>query len=125
MFNPLNLALGGFYPGLVTALSIANFGFFDVEVVIEPVVPSGGGGGGFYPVQRNQKPERYRVTVRVKHKGKVYSESIIVDDHEARVTAKKNGIKIFTEDLAMVSLNGIQLFESENVIIKAEFKASK
>lgn len=122
MFSVQNLALGGFYPGLVTSMSIANIGIFDVEVIIQPVVS---GGGGYVPSRRNEKPERYRVTVRVIHNGKVYEESIVVDDHAARVSAKTNGIMIFSEDTAMVSLNGIQIMEAEQIEIRAKIKDPK
>jgi hypothetical protein len=124
MFDHKNLALGGFYPGLVTTRSIANLGTFDVEVIIPPVVPSGGG-GGYFPVARNQKPERYRVTVRVSYNGKRYEDSVIVDDYEARVIAKKNGIKIFTETDPMVSLNGVQVTDQQEIIVRAKIKTAK
>lgn len=114
MFDHKNLALGGFYPGLVTTLSVANLGTFDVEVIITPVVPSGGG-GGYVPISRGQKPDRYRVTVRVIHGQRRYEESVIVDDLQARVTAKVNGITVFTEDEVMISINGVQVNKSNPI----------
>lgn len=114
MFNALSLATGGLYPGLVTPFSIAMLGSFDVEVIIEPVIL--GGGGGYVPAPRWQKPDRYRVTVRVYHNGKRYEETAIVDDNEARVMARMNGIEKFSEDEVMVSFNGIQVNKSNPII---------
>ncbi len=113
MFDHKNLALGGFYPGLVTTLSVANLGTFDVEVIITPVVS--GGGGGYVPVVRGQKPDRYRVTVRVIHGQRRYEESIIVDDFQARITAKMNGITEFVTDEVMISINGVQVNKSNPI----------
>lgn len=110
MFNPKLLATGGFYPGLITTQAVANLGTFTVEVIIQPVVPSGG--GGWVPAPLGSKPDRYRVTVRVKHNGKIYTDSAIVDDIQAKVYAKLNGIT-FSHDTVMISVNGIQQFDHE------------
>ena len=101
------MAASGLFPGLKSTLSIANLGHFEREVIIEPVVRSGGGGYVRAPI--GMKPDRYRVTVRVKFKGKWHEETRIVDDNEARVEAKINGIKVFTENDVMISVNGVQV----------------
>jgi hypothetical protein len=85
-------------------------GTFEVEVIITPVSPSSG--GGWAPTPIGQKPDRYRVTVRVKHNGKLYVDSVIVDDTEARVYAKLNGIETFTENEVMISVNGVQVVDT-------------
>jgi hypothetical protein len=116
MFYHQNLALEGLFPGVSSFESIANKGHLEREVIIEPVV--GNGGGGYVPVPKGQKPERYRVTVRVTINGKRYEETQIVDDNQARVLAQLSGITLFSDTETMVSVNGIQVFENTEPSIK-------
>lgn len=85
MFDHRNLATEGLYPGLVSTFSIAVLGALEIEVIIEPVVPSFGGGG--YGVPLPQK-DKYRVRIRIKRKGKVWEYENIVSSTTARIIAK-------------------------------------
>ena len=116
MFFHQNLALEGLFPGVFSFTSAANKGYLEKEVIIVPVVSTGG--GGYVPAARGQKPERYRVTIRVKVNGNTYEETQIVDDNKARVLAELSGITVFTEDQTMVSFNGVQVFENTEPTIK-------
>lgn len=110
------MATMGLYPGLVSTWSIANLGHYETEVIIEPVSPSVG--GGYVPTPPGMKPDRYRVTVRVKFNGKWYEETRYEDDLQARVTAKIFGIEHFHEDQVMISVNGVHV-KNKNVEISA------
>lgn len=120
MFEHKNLAVQGLFPGQVTTRSIANLGTYETEVIIEPVIPhsSGGGGwGGFVPAPLHRKPTHFRVTVRIKYNGKWYEDTQIVDEKQARVIATLKGIKNFSTNNVMVSVNGVQIYEQEQITI--------
>lgn len=119
MFNFTNFAVDGLMPGLFSKLSAGTLGAFDVEVIIEPVVPSAGGGYTTWTPKFGAKPDRYRVTVRIKFNGKTYTDSKIVDDAEAHVIAKFNGINCFDENSTMVSVKGMQIFDAAEIKIRA------
>jgi hypothetical protein len=119
MFNFTNFAVDGLMPGLFSKLSAGTLGAFDVEVIIEPVVQTGGGGYAVWTPKSGGKPDRYRVTVRIKFNGKTYTDSKIVDDIEARVIAKFNGITCFDENSTMVSVKGMQIFDAAEIKIRA------
>ncbi len=116
MFEHKNLAVQGLFPGQVTTRSVANLGTYEIEVIIQPVVPRSGG-GGFVPAPLHIKPTHYRVTVRVKYNGKWYEDTQIVDEHNASVIATLKGIKNFQTGNVMVSVNGVQIFEQEQIKI--------
>lgn len=124
MFDHKNMAVEGLYPGLQTTFSIAMGGVFETEVIITPVVPSVGG-GGWAPAPLHLRAKNFKVTVRVRYNGVWYEETQIVDEHQARVIAKLKGIKQFSTGNVMVSVNGIQIFEQEQiqVIVNAVRKA--
>ena len=120
MFDFRNFAVDGLMPGMFTHSALATGGTMDIQVTIEPVVvaPSG---GGYVPWSRDSgvKPDRYRVTITVTINGKKYSDSKIVDDLQARVIAKFNGIE-FNETQPMISINGVQVVsEKQEVKITA------
>lgn len=83
MFDHRNLATEGLYPGLVSTFSIAVLGTLEIEVIIEPVVPSFGGGGVVLP-----RKDKYKIKIRVKRKDKVWNYESIVSSTTARVIAK-------------------------------------
>lgn len=118
MFYHRNLALNGLYPGVTSIRSISNMGMFETTVIIEPVKSSG---GGYVPVAKGEKPDRYRVTIRVIVNGKKYEETYIVDDHEARIMANVHGVMIFTEDVVMVAVNGVQVINEDEVRVIASY----
>ncbi len=113
MFQHLAGATQGLAPSLVSKRYIANLGMYDVEVIIEPVVPSGG--GGYSPPTFGQRPSHFRVTVKVTFKGKVYKSVQIMTPSEARVFAKLKGIVNFTENSPMVAINGVQILEQKEI----------
>lgn len=51
----------------------------------------------------------------MKFNGKWYEETQIVDEREARVIAALKGIKSFSTGSVMVSVNGMQIFEQEEI----------
>ena len=114
MFHHRNMAVNGLFPGLTTTRSVSNLGTFETVVIIQPVVSNGG--GGYVPVRRGQRPDRYKVTVRVSYDGKTHEDSVIVDDIEARVQAELHGITEFNETEVMISINGIQVNKSNPII---------
>ena len=116
MFDFRNFAVDGLMPGLFSHSTLATAGAKDIQVIIEPVVQALSG-GGYVPWNSgvSSKPDRYRVTITVTINGKRYSDSKIVDDTEARVIAKFNGIE-FDETVPMVSINGVQVFSEQTEI---------
>ena len=124
MFSHLNFAMDGLYPGMFNPAALATGGVYETEVIIEPVIPSPSGGGGYVPWTPSigSKPDRYRVTVIVRFKGKVYKDVQIVDDTAARVFAEFHGIQKFSDESIMVSVNGVQVIkENQEVSIKVSF----
>lgn len=115
MFDHKKMATHGLFPGTVTNLGVANMGVYDVEVIITPVVQNAGGGFSFAPLHR--KPTHFRVTVRIKYNGKWYEDTQIVDEKQARVIATLKGIKNFSTNNVMVSVNGVQIYEQEQITI--------
>lgn len=84
MFDTRNFALLGLYPGITSTRSIANLGQFEVEIIIEPEVPSLGGGSGYIsPV-----PSKYILTIRVSRKGKTWETKSKISITTAKVIAK-------------------------------------
>lgn len=117
MFDHKNMALDGMYPGLQSTFQIALRGEFETEVIIVPVVPRPSGGGGWGPPALHQVAKHFRVTVRVKYNGKWYEETQIVDEQQARVIANLKGIKSFSTGNVMVSVNGVQIHEQEQISV--------
>ncbi len=115
MFDHVNFAVDGLMPGFFNHASIANGGVFDVQVTIEPVIPAPGGGYVPWTNASQVKPDRYRVTVVVTINGKKYSDSQVVDDNQARVIAKFNGIE-FDETTTMISVNGVQVIGEQTQV---------
>lgn len=116
MFYHRNMAVNGLSPNEINTRSIANQGTFETVVIIEPVIRSSG--GGYVPVPRGQKPDRYRVTIKVTINGKTHQETQIVDDLNARVTARILGIEKFEPDTVMVSINGVQVFGEAEIQVR-------
>lgn len=113
------MAVQGLSPNEITRRSVANLGTYEIEVIITPEpTPSYSGGGGF----SRPLPRLFRITVRVRFNGKTYEDTKVVDEKRARVIANLKGIKSFSMDSAMVSVNGIQIFEQEEITIKVTRK---
>ena len=112
MFYHQSLAVHGLWPEFLSPGSIANLGHFETEVVITPVVRTGGGG---YVPSFKGKPDRYEVRVRVRIWDKWYEEVAIVSDDKARVSAEFHGITEFKDNAVMISVNGVQQYEPEKV----------
>lgn len=113
MFDHKNMAVDGMYPGLQSTFQIAMSGVFETEVIITPVVPTGG--GGFVSAPLHLRAKHFRVTVRVKYNGVWYEDTQVVDEKQARVIAQLKGIKSFSPGNVMVSVNGVQIFEQEQI----------
>lgn len=116
MFDHKNFALNGLFPGLVTTRSVANLGHFEIEVIIEPVAPSGG--GGFY---QPLKPSitKYKVKIRVTRKGKVWEYEQIVGSTTAKVLAKVLKKKVAEPIISVVHKS---MVEENEPIIKVTIK---
>lgn len=114
MFEHKNLAVEGMYPSMQSTFQIALRGEFETEVIIVPVVPSTGG-GGWAPAPLHIRPKHFKITVRVKYNGVWYEDTQIVDEKQARVIAELKGIKSFSTGNIMVSVNGVQIFEQEQI----------
>lgn len=116
MFSHVAAATLGLSPNAFTLLGLANQGLFYTEVIIEPVVPSYGG-GGYVGAPIGTRATHYRVTVRVTFNGKVYTDTKILDELNAKVFAQLRGIKFFKTDEIMVAVNGIQITEQADIKI--------
>ncbi len=100
MFDHKNFATGGFFPGRVTTRSIANLGSFEIEVIIEPVQPTGGGGGYYQP----SKKDKYKIRIRVSSKGRKWEYESIVNSLTAKVVAKLSGITLKAPEVQVKSV---------------------
>lgn len=117
MFDHKNFATGGFFPGRVTARSIANLGSYEIEVTIEPVQPSRGGGGG--ADYRPLKKDKYKIRIRISSKKKVWEYETITNSITARVVAKLSGI---TLNVAEVQVKSVTVSQEITPIIKVDKK---
>lgn len=117
MFNIANVAMDGMFPGMFSTFGVASLGLLEKTVTIVPVVTSQG--GGYVPAAIGQKPDRYRVTIRIIFNGKVYEDTVYVADTRARIIAKLNGIYEFVDDDVMISVNGIQVMTETQTEITA------
>ena len=114
MFYHQSMATQGLWAEFLSPRSIANLGHYETEVIITPVIQTGG--GGYVPSFRG-KPDRYEVRVRVRIGDRWYEEVAIVSDDKARVSAQLHGITEFKNDTIMVSVNGVQQHTAENVTV--------
>jgi|JI10StandDraft_1071094.scaffolds.fasta_scaffold21845_3 hypothetical protein len=121
MFLHRNLAVQGLSPGDLSTRSVANLGTFEVEVIITPIQPPSSG-GGYVGGYSKPLPRQFRITVRVKFNGKIYEDSQIVDEHRARVIAKFRGITVFSSTDPMVSVNGMQILDKNEIQIRVTKK---
>jgi hypothetical protein len=117
VFDHRNFATHGLFPGLVTTSSIANLGHWSVEVIIEPVVPTGGGGGFYTPL----KPDitKYRVRIRITRKGKVWEYDKVVNLATAKVVAKVIGKTIQSPS---ITVGKTSMVEQVDPVIKVTIK---
>ena len=92
MFEHKSFATEGLFPGLVTTRSVANLGHFEIEVIIEPVGPTGGGGYSYIPTKNIT--DKYRVRIKVTYKCKKWEYESLVGSTMAKVVASITKIKI-------------------------------
>jgi hypothetical protein len=106
MFDTRNMATLGLYPGLTTLRSIANMGHFEVEIIIEPEVPSFTGGGASGPWTVPQT--KYLLKIRVSRKGKTWEYNSKLNQSTAKVLAKFLG-----RELPVVNVTDSRLIKTE------------
>lgn len=112
------MALNGLFPGLVTTRSVANLGTFEIEVIIEPIRPSGG--GGYVPGDRKDK---YKVTIRISMKsGKTWKLERIVSNTLARVVARLMKIKLEVEETPQIVVHSVTATTESKPDIKVHVK---
>lgn len=112
MFVHTDIAMLGLYPnknGFFYHKSCALRG--ETYVEISRINGGGGGPSNGLGVYENVRSARYCVFVRVKLNGVWTEDSVVVDDFQARVSASLYGIETFSENDAMISVNGIQILE--------------
>ena len=117
MFNHKNFALNGLFPGLVTTRSVANLGSFEIEVIIEPVTPSGGGGGFYHPLKPSDT--KYKVKIRVTRNGKLWEYEKVVGSTIARVVAKVIRKKLAEPSILVTNTS---MVENTEPVIKVTIK---
>ena len=100
MYKHELFATEGLYPGLFKPIAFATVGAFTFDITIEPVYT--GGGGGYIP---GAKPDKYKITIRVNHKGKIWKIERVVSRTLAKVTAKLVGIEL--EPQPQISINSL------------------
>jgi hypothetical protein len=88
-FDHQNFATHGLFPGLVSTRSIANLGHFELEIILEPV--RGGPGTARTTDLRRPKKDKYKVTIRVRHKTRIWEYERTVSHVTAQVAAKLIG----------------------------------
>jgi len=118
VFDHRNLATEGLYPGLVSTFSIAVLGALEIEVIIEPVVPSVGGGGFGVVLPRKDK---YKLRIIVRRKDKTWNYETIISSTTARVIAKLNRVKR-VEPQIVVESSAVKVIEKEEPTIKVTKK---
>lgn len=85
MFDHRSYATEGLFPGLVSTRSIANLGAFIFEVIIELVEPA----AGRSPIARPQyEKDKYKITIRVRHKDRIWSIDSVVSKLTAQIAAR-------------------------------------
>lgn len=91
-FDPRDMATQGLFPGRVTTQLVANLGHFFLEVIIEKL-PRGGPGtaGGAVNTAGRREKDKYKVTMRVMYKTRVWEYERVVSHITASVTAKLIG----------------------------------
>lgn len=113
MFDHRNFAVHGLYPGLVSIRSIANLGQFDVEIIIEPEVPSLGGGG--YSSILNPTKTKYTLKIRVNRKDKTWEYESKISQTTAKVIAK-----FLKKELPAVELVDVTVTQKEQPAVEVK-----
>lgn len=87
-FDHESMATQGLFPGKVTTRSIANLGHFKLEVIIEKL-PRGGAGTAGRTTKLRNRPEKdkYKITMRVYYKTRVWEYEAVVGVVRAKVMA--------------------------------------
>ena len=119
-FDHENFATHGLYPGLVTTRSIANLGHLKVEIIIEPVV--GGRSGPVSSTELSKKKDKYKVTIRITYKSRVYDYTSIVASWTANIFAKMMGVKLKKEVDPTIAVNSVTVTKPDNITVEVEKK---
>lgn len=119
-FDHENFALNGLYPGLVTTRSIANIGHLKVEVIIEPIV--GGRTGPASTTDLSKRKDKYKVTIRVTYKTKIYEYSREVGRWEANIYAKMLGVELMTPPDPTITMESVTVKDPEEITVKVTKK---
>lgn len=114
MFDHRNFAVHGLYPGLVSIRSIANLGQFDIEIIIEPEVPSLGGSAGSSAYVKPSKT-KYTLKIRVNRKDKTWEYESKISQTTAKVIAK-----FLKQELPSVELINANVVEKEQPAVEVK-----
>lgn len=118
-FDHENFAVNGLYPGLVTTRSIANIGHLKVEVIIEPLGP----GRGIADTTRlSKKKDKYKVTIRVTYKSRVYEYTSIVSSWIASIYARLLGVELKTIPDPEITVESVTVRKPEDIIVEVTKK---
>ena len=115
MFDHRSYATEGLFPGLVSTRSVANLGAYIFEVIIE-LLP---GGAGRSPIagQRHEK-DKYKITIRVRHKDRVWSIESIVGKLTAQIAARLLRTKLVEPEVAVTSVTVAESVEPTFEVFK-------
>ena len=117
-FDHENFALNGLYPGLVTTRSIANIGHLKVEVIIEPL----GRGGPVDTTDLSKRKDKYKVTIRVTYKSRVFEYYREVGRWEANIYAKMLGVELMTPPDPTITMESVAVKDPEEITVKVTKK---
>lgn len=117
-FDHENFAVNGLYPGLVTTRSIANIGHLEIEIVIEGLAPPGIAD----TTRLSKKKDKYKVTIRVTYKSRVYEYSSIVGEWLANIYAKLICVELKKPMDPIVTMESVTVKGPEEIIVEVTKK---
>ena len=120
-FDHENFALNGLYPGLVTTRSIANVGHLKVEVIIEPVTDIGRAINDTTDLSRRKK-DKYKVTIRVTYKDRIYEYSSIVSGWIANIYARLLGVELKKPVDPTITMESVTVKKPEEITVEVTKK---
>lgn len=115
-FDHENFALNGLYPGLVTTRSIANIGHLKVDVIIEPITDVGRGIAD--TTRLSKKKDKYKVTIRVTYKTRVYEYSSIVGEWVANIYARLLGVELMKPVDPTITMESVTVKRPEEITVE-------
>lgn len=119
-FDHENFALNGLYPGMVTTRSIANIGHLKVEVIIEPVDDVGRGIADTTRI--SGRKDKYKVTIRVTYKNRVYEYSSIVGSWVANIYARMLGVELKKPVDPTITMESVTVKRPEEITVEVTKK---